>query len=492
MLDVNFWMEIRNVDNIIYTIKIFFIIILTCYTNYRILNIRDFAYKKLIIYCIFIFIVSILCTALKNIINLAASIIYMILFLSIVFSKFEKINLEQALIINTISTGINYILFFLAIIISFLPNVLLNIQNDYISLLSIITIYVILLYGVFKIKKFKYGLIFLRNNIKNDYYEMLMFNISIIVLFLVLILSSIDIENRRNIFIGLITLSVFMFITIQKSLQLYYKQKLLKQNLEEFKKDIENKDKKIEELGKENFKLHKKIHSINHSIESLEYKLDMLSQKSEIASEIDIRDRINEISKMIEEDKVVIELTKTNIEIIDDILKNMQSKCIKNNIDFELKINGNIHHMINNIISKKDLEILIADLIKNAIIAISYSDNVNKSILVRLGVIDGIYSLYVYDTGIEFNIETLLNLGIKPSTTHADNGGTGMGFINAFDTLNKYKASIIIEEFGKESKDNYTKAVIIKFDKNNNYKINSYRAEKIKEKEPKNIIIEKS
>ena len=117
---------------------------------------------------------------------------------------------------------------------------------------------------------------------------------------------------------------------------------------------------------------------------------------------------------------------------------------------------------IRNIISKKDLEILIADLIKNAIIAISYSDNVNKSILVRLGVIDGIYSLYVYDTGIEFNIETLLNLGIKPSTTHADNGGTGMGFINAFDTLNKYKASIIIEELGKESKDNYTKVVIIK------------------------------
>ena len=169
----------------------------------------------------------------------------------------------------------------------------------------------------------------------------------------------------------------------------------------------------------------------------------------------------------------------------------MQSKCIKNNIDFELKINGNIHHMINNIVSKEDLEILIADLIKNAIIAISYSDNINKSILVRLGIIDGIYSLYVYDTGIEYKIETLLNLGIKPSTTHADNGGTGMGFMNTFDTLNKYKASLIIKEYGKESKDNYTKAIIIKFDKNNDYKINSYRAEKIKEKEPKNIIVEK-
>ena len=498
LLDSNIWLEFRNINNIIYIIKIFFIIILTCHTNYKILNIQNVKFNKRIIYFILIFIISILCTKLRNIINFTASIIYMILFLSIIFSKLENIKLGQALIVNTISTGINYILFFLAIVISFLPNVLINIQNDYLSLLSIIIIYIILLYEIFKIKKFKYGLMFLKNNIKNDYYEILMFNISIIVLFSVLIVSSIEIENRRNIFIGLIALSIFMFITIQKSLQLYYKQELLRRNIEESKKEVENKnkelqekDKKIEKLEKENLELNKKIHSINYRQDSLTYKLNALSQKSEIAEEIDIRDRINKISKIIEEEKIAIELTKTNIEIIDDMLRYMQSECIKNNIDFELKINGNIKHMAKNIVSKEDLEILIATLIKNAIIAINYSDNVNKSILVRLGIIDGIYSLYVYDTGIEFKIETLLNLGIKPSTTHADNGGTGMGFMNTFDTLNKYKASIIIKEYGEESKDNYTKTIIIKFDKNNNYKINSYRSDKIKEKDPKNIIVVK-
>ena len=482
----------RYMDIITYIIKIFFINICTYFTFLKIINIKNKFNKNFIIAILLNFLIVIFVGFIKYKTNSLMSTISLIILSALVYSKLYQFNIGYAILVNTISLSINYVLFFISLIATFCINIINNINNDYINMLIIGIFDIILIYCLFKIKRFKYGFLFLQERLTNEYFDIIILNICFIILTLSIVFTSSNLELTKNLFFGFIIFVIIMFITIQKSLQLYYKQKLLKQNLEESKKDIENKDKKIEELGKENFKLHKKIHSINHSIESLEYKLDMLSQKSEIASEIDIRDRINEISKMIEEDKVVIELTKTNIEIIDDILKNMQSKCIKNNIDFELKINGNIHHMINNIISKKDLEILIADLIKNAIIAISYSDNVNKSILVRLGVIDGIYSLYVYDTGIEFNIETLLNLGIKPSTTHADNGGTGMGFINAFDTLNKYKASIIIEEFGKESKDNYTKAVIIKFDKNNNYKINSYRAEKIKEKEPKNIIIEKS
>ena len=147
--------------------------------------------------------------------------------------------------------------------------------------------------------------------------------------------------------------------------------------------------------------------------------------------------------------------------------------------------------MINNYVSKENLEILLADHIKNAIIAINYSNNINKSILVRLGDIDGIYSLYVYDSGIEFEVDTLQNLGKKPSTTHADDGGTGMGFMNTFDTLNKYKASLTIEEYNKPNKDNFTKLIKIEFNKKNEIKICSYRKEKIENKSNSdNLIVE--
>ena len=50
-----------------------------------------------------------------------------------------------------------------------------------------------------------------------------------------------------------------------------------------------------------------------------------------------------------------------------------------------------------------------------------------------------------------------------------------MGFMNTFETLEKYKASLTIEEYNKPSKDNYTKLISIKFDNKNQFKIKSYR-----------------
>ena len=328
----------------------------------------------------------------------------------------------------------------------------------------------------FKIKRFKNGFTFLQKKLKDDYFDILIINISIIILFLLTIMLSIDfkIEIVEKLVYGFITIAIMMFITILKSIQLYYKQKMLIQDLNETKEELENKKKEVEELEKENLNFSKISHSIAHKQKSLEYKLNNLMLKSEIASEIDLKDRIENITKELKQETTV-ELAKTDITEIDDMLAYMQSECIKNKIDFQLQLNGNIHYMVNNHISKEKLEILLADLIKNAIIAINYSDNTNKSILVRLGIIEGNYSLYVYDTGIEFEKETLKNLGKKPSTTHGDNGGTGMGMMNTFDTLREFKASMIIHEIGKPCKDNYTKSIQIIFDKKNTFKIETYR-----------------
>ena len=71
--------------------------------------------------------------------------------------------------------------------------------------------------------------------------------------------------------------------------------------------------------------------------------------------------------------------------------------------------------------------------------------------------------------------EVLENLGKKPCTTYKNEGGTGMGFMNTFDTLRKCNASLIIEELNEPKEDNYTKIVEIKFDKKNEFKVNSYK-----------------
>ena len=106
--------------------------------------------------------------------------------------------------------------------------------------------------------------------------------------------------------------------------------------------------------------------------------------KAEISTEeaAEVRDRVKEIKKDLYKEKSAIKLDKTGIALIDDMLEYMQSECKKNKIDFELQIKGNIHYMTNNLITKEDLETLLADHIKNAIIAINHTDNVlaNKEV----------------------------------------------------------------------------------------------------------------
>ena len=476
---MDYVINLKELEELVNVIKIFFIILYTYFIELKIINQKTFS-KWIIISFIPL---SIVYNFIKNIFGYLYSIIYLIFSLSLIFSRKSEKGIGYLLITNIISLSINYIIFLTSIIISFIPNVILNINNNFLSLIVIIVLYSILIYFFTKIRRFNKGFAFLKDKLNNEYTNIIVINLSVVILFCIILISNYKRMFTRSILMGIIIFSIIMFITIQKSLQLYYKQKLQEREVEEIKEELKNKNKEIEELEKENLKLNKKNHSIAHKQKSLEYELEQMGLNNQIMTGNHVKDKIESLSKEIQNETVSIELTKTNIDKIDSMLKYMQSECIKNKIDFQLQVNGNIHHMINKHIEKEDLEILIADLIKNAIIAINHSENINKSILVRLGLIDGAYSLYVYDSGIEFEIDTLINLGIKPSTTHAKDGGTGMGLMNTFDTLKKYKASLIIDEYGKPVNDNFTKVIKIVFDNKNVYKIVSYRKKDIQEKD---------
>ena len=66
------------------------------------------------------------------------------------------------------------------------------------------------------------------------------------------ILSNIktSITIMRSLFIYVVIFSVMLFITIQKSLQLYYKQKLQERETAAIKEELNSKAKEIEELEK--------------------------------------------------------------------------------------------------------------------------------------------------------------------------------------------------------------------------------------------------
>lgn len=478
MNSVNFMLQIPDISKIVYFLKICFMSTVTCYTAYKLTDNIIMFKKKLIKIIIINIVISYITTIIRYIFNLFISDICLIFILGCMQSIINKQKIGYSILLITIALAINYIILFLTTVLTFPINIFYNIKNDYINLMLIIIIYLILICLLFKIKKFKHGFLFLKRNIENEYIEIWVLNISSIILFSSIIFNSSNFQITRKLFIGFIIFSIIMFITIQKSLQLYYKQRLLVQDLEETKKELEDKKKEIKQLEQENLNFSKTSHSIAHKQKALEYKLNELALKNEIAEEIDVKNRLNNITKQISEEPE-IEIPKTNITEIDDMLNYMKSECIKNKIKFEVQLNGNIYQMINNHITKEELEILIADHVKNAIIAVNYSNNSNRSILVRIGKIDGQYSIYIYDSGIEFEINTLHKLGKVPSTTHKESGGTGMGFMNTFDTLKKHKASITINEYGKPVKDNYTKVIMIVFNKKDEFNIISYRQKEI-------------
>lgn len=478
MNSVNFMLQIPDISKIVYFLKICFMSTVTCYTAYKLTDNIIMFKKKLIKIIIINIVISYITTIIRYIFNLFISDICLIFILGCMQSIINKQKIGYSILLITIALAINYIILFLTTVLTFPINIFYNIKNDYINLMLIIIIYLILICLLFKIKKFKHGFLFLKRNIENEYIEIWVLNISSIILFSSIIFNSSNFQITRKLFIGFIIFSIIMFITIQKSLQLYYKQRLLVQDLEETKKELEDKKKEIKQLEQENLNFSKTSHSITHKQKALEYKLNELALKNEIAEEIDVKNRLNNITKQISEEPE-IEIPKTNISEIDDMLNYMKSECIKNKIKFEVQLNGNIYQMINNHITKEELEILIADHVKNAIIAVKCSNNSNRSILVRIGKIDGQYSIYIYDSGIEFEINTLHKLGKIPSTTHKESGGTGMGFMNTFDTLKKHKASITINEYGKPVKDNYTKVIMIVFNKKDEFNIISYRQKEI-------------
>lgn len=472
---------------ILYIVKTLLMCLYMSYNNTKILKLEKGKLYKIsaILYVILSILYAYINMSLQMNIN---TTIYATLCVSIAYIFIYKLSITYSIVISMLSMAINQVLFCISAIIVYVPVRMIHITNEYLSFFIINVVQIGFLIAFWRIKRIRNGITFLKKWKDDEYMNLLLLNISSAILFIAVILSNYQEGITSKFGVMLIIFAIVMFITIWKSLQLYYKQQMLEKVLEKTQKDLADKTEEVKKLEAENLSFSEISHSIAHRQDSLKHKLEKLSTNTEFADEISINAQIDNITKDLRK-KTKIDLEKTGIEIVDDMLDCMQAKCVENNIDFQLQINGNICHMTNNYIAKEDLEILLADHIKDAIIAINHCENINKSILVRIGKIDGIYGVYFYDSGIEFEFNTLLNLGKIPITTHKSEGGTGMGFMNTFKTLSKTKGSLEIEEIGKPSKSNFTKVLKFKFNNKNEYKIISYKGKELKEKDEENKLI---
>ena len=478
-----------NVDLINTIIKTFFTGIFMYIIYMKLINNKYPKKKNIIIMILISIALSVVYIKMKFYVNSIFAIFLVYFFLSNCFAVLAKQSIGYSMVITLVAIALYFLTFILSTVFVFFPYRIFNINNNIINSLIITFIQFMFIHAFFKIKRFKNGIAFLQNKKKNDYLDIVMINISALVILAYCIFGNYYGDNlTKYIFFTFIVVGVIMVIMIQKTLILNYKQKLVENTINDYEDKIKEKDNEIEKLT---FNISKTTHEFYNRQKALEMMVK--NTNIEAGQEFVVLDRIEnltqEYSEKLKKVSKLSELQLTNITEIDEMLKYMQAECYKNNIEFKLKVIGDIHYLINNIIAKNKFVTLIGDHLRDAIMAITSSVNKNREILVIMGTKNKSYELCIYDTGVEFEVEVLQRLGLKPITTHKEIGGSGIGFMTTFETLKECKGSIIIEEKHKMIDNDFTKAVIIRFDGKNEYKIKSYRADEIRKQSNDNRII---
>lgn len=435
-------------------------------------------------------------------------IIGMYFIYGIILAKITKKPIYYTITIFFISLTITYIMYIISIIFAGIIvkvlNLSLNINNTLIFILTIL-IEIIIMSLIFKIKRIKNGIPFLQNEQKVGNIGV----IGIVFIGIALIVYSFiqDTVHTKYIFFGMIIELICFFIWLKRKITVYYRQRLKERTVEELESEIRARDERICEVVDENSRLAEVNHKFSSRIRALEDFSCKMIERPEIAELMrcefgdefaDFEEAVKNVSEEFSSEMkhaVIIRknLPKTGVFGVDNLLEYMCKESAKNGIDFDVKINGNILFMVQKIIDSKMLETLLGDHIKDAIIAINSSPNTYKNILVTIGIVKECYEISIYDTGIEFEIDTLLKLGLERITTHKSTGGSGIGFMTTFETLAKTKASLIIEEKHPITNNDYTKIVRIRFDGKKEYRIKSYRQNEIEgRKVDKRIKFEKT
>ena len=492
-------MEIIDIVNKV--LKVDFINILTYFIFIKLTDYGDNDKLKTLAILIISIIEASLEVFLVQYIPVLPVLIVMYLIHGFVISKITNNKFSYSIIVTLASFSITYLVYTISVVI--VAIILMLIEPDFpinsiYSLMLIICVEILLINRIFRIKRLKNGITFLKDNKKLNNIGIIGFAfIGITIIIYSIVSNTSEWQSGTYLFLGIVIESICMFIWIKQKITKYYKQKLKEKTIEELENEIKEKDKEIKNILEENQRIATINHKYSNRIKALEGFSNKVMSKPEIVEnmKVEFGDEFLNFEKQVQklskeytvemEKNIENKIPKTGIFGIDNILEYMNQEATKINIKFNVKINGNINYMIENIVEQSKLETMLGDHIKDAIIAINSSNNTNKNILLILGIIDEHYEVRIYDTGIEFEIPTLLKLGLEQITTHKETGGSGIGFMTTFETLKNTKASLIIEEKHPMNKTDYTKAVRIKFDGKNEYRINTYRAEEIK-KENKN------
>jgi C4-dicarboxylate-specific signal transduction histidine kinase len=139
-----------------------------------------------------------------------------------------------------------------------------------------------------------------------------------------------------------------------------------------------------------------------------------------------------------------VPFAKTGFIRIDSILSYMYERACSMNISFSFEANCDLHDYMNHFIQESDLATILADLIENALIATK--EQYVRKILLVFHADKTSFELLLYDSGVPFGEEVLSKMGKEKVTTHAADGGSGIGLMTIHNIVKKYNGMLKIEQ----------------------------------------------
>lgn len=466
----------------LYFIKYFAIILCGIYCYIKLLNLPQ---KKKLVFPTLLFTICLsLLAAISETIFPHTTILVLIL-VSVFFFSILAPDISPEIGITTviISYGISYIAFSISIVIALFLLISEASKPDYNHFLpQVLTaiIQILIVHIPFRLKRLKKGMPFLTNRL-NSFPPMV---ISLLILFWTLLMRST--VYQEFYFFPLLfafVFAIFIYLSWRNNITKTYLDKLKEKDIAELNAALSQKDIRIKELGEENIELAKIIHGDNKLIPAM-----ALAVKSflESASALSGEDRetgqrlLEDLEQMTSHRKGILlrqdnrcnTLNATGVSSVDSLLNYMQQKASEKDTDFDVSVTCDMDAFLRKTISEEDLNTLLADFLENAMIAAAH--NSSRHVLLSIDKSDSFYHISIFDSGIPFSKEVLVNLGLQQYTTHKEEGGSGIGLVTSYELIKKYNASLVIEEYARDS-GLYTKKVSLIFNRLGQYTLYTCR-----------------
>jgi len=407
----------------------------------------------------------------------------LVCFASVIFTYIlTKQKLETVVSAYLLSFGISLVLYYIATaVVSFVAMFFLGSEHYDTALIDYNEPIYLLLYSLifavqfvlsvllFRIRLFRKGFPFIFNKFAIVIALFFTGGILIIVTWVNMITRLEDdfLENRLSAYIyavGVLIAGVGIYILISRLISIFQERKVQQNAESHFEKLYLEEKAKNEELNRQIRAKSAVIHNFTDRLQAMEEAVALQKDWDE------------ELDKI----KGKTALPSTNVVAIDNLLKFYARQFKAEKITFNVMTNGSIKYMVEKVIKQGDLEVLIANHLNDAKKAVNASDNTFRNITAVIGVSGKHYEFSVLDSGIAFEVDTLVRLGTERVTTHADTGGGGIGFETTFRTMRETGASLIINE-QEQSNVDYSKSVTIRFDGKNRYIIETYRPDEFPE-----------